>query len=58
MGAGWTLNGGVPLLRCGSSAARLNIHLNRAVATLVSYYLTSTIVLVAFLSVFLIHSNQ
>ena len=47
------------LLLCwDGSAARLSFHLNGAVFTLVSYYLTSPIVLVAFLSVFLTHSNQ
>ena len=48
LGAGWTLSGGVLLLRWGGSAVRLNFHLNGAVFTLVSYYLTSPIVLVAF----------
>ena len=58
MRAGWTLNGGVVLFRWGSTAVRLNFHLIGPVSNLDSYYLTSPIVLVAVLSVFLIHSDQ
>ena len=53
MGAGWTLYGGELLLRWGRFSVRLSIHLN-----LILYYLTSHIVLVAFLPIFFIHSNQ
>ena len=38
----------VLLLRWGGSAVRLNFHLNGTVLNLVSYYLTSPIVLVVF----------
>ena len=42
----------------GRLCCQAELSLERAVFTLVSYYLTSPIVLVAFLSVFLTHSNQ
>ena len=40
VGAGRTLNGSVLLLCWGSSAVRLNFHLNGPVFTLVAHYLT------------------
>ena len=58
VGARWSLNGGVLFLSLGSTVVRLNFHLNGAICTLALFYLTSPIVLVAFLSVFLIHSNK
>ena len=48
-----------PALLWGGSAVRLNFHLNGAVFTLALFYLTSPIVLVAFLSInILAHINQ